>query len=450
MLRAPFSGPSIEVTRTEHRYAGITWGETGSLVFIDDYDRERRWERTFMLDADSPAAEPKVVWSRARQDLYSDPGDPVLKRLPNGRSVMHQHGDEIFLAGRGSSPRGDRPFLVRFNLKSFKSEPVFRSREGSYEKFVALLADDGSRFLTRYETRAAPPNYFVRSAHREDKEALTRFADPTPQLRGIRKELVRYKRKDGIELSFTLYLPPGYRPGTRLPTLLWAYPIEYTDARVAGQVRGSTDSFTSIGDSPYGGDSHLLLTLMGYAVLDRVAMPVIGDAETANDTYIEQTVAGAEAAIDKAVEMGVTDRARVGVGGHSYGAFMTANLLAHSRLFKAGIARSGAYNRTLTPFGFQREQRSFWEAPQLYIKVSPFAHAEKIAAPLLLIHGGADTNPGTHLIQSERMYQAVKGNGGSVRYVRLPLEGHGYAARESIEHVLWEMLAWADKHVKGG
>jgi dipeptidyl aminopeptidase/acylaminoacyl peptidase len=398
-----------------------------------------------MLDADSPATPPKVVWDRSAQDRYNHPGTPLMKRLSNGQVVMHRHGDDIFLSGTGATPQGDRPFLARFNLKSSRSEEVYRSREESYERLVALLAEDGSRFLTRYETPDQPPNYFIRSAHGGGKEALTSFADPAPQLRGIRKELVRYKRKDGVDLSFTLYLPPDYRAGTALPTILWAYPIEFADAGVAGQVSGSPNRFTR-----FGGASHLFLALMGYAVLDNATMPVIGDPQTVNDTYIEQIVASAEAAIDKAVEMGVTDRARVGVGGHSYGAFMTANLLAHSRLFKAGIARSGAYNRTLTPFGFQREQRSFWEAPQLYIKVSPFAHAEKIAAPLLLIHGGADTNPGTHLIQSERMYQAVKGNGGSVRYVRLPLEGHGYAARESIEHVLWEMLAWADKHVKGG
>lgn len=443
MLRAPFSGPPIELMKTEHRWAGTEWGEKDSLLFISDYDRDRRWSRTFMLDADNPASAPKVVWDLSAQDQYADPGNPVLKLLPNGRAVMHQHGDEIFLTGNGATPRGDRPFLTRLNLKTLKSEQVFRSAEGSYESVVALLTDDGSRFLTSYETPMMPPNYFVRTVHGDGKEALTKFADPTPQLRGIKRELVSYKRKDGVDLSFTLYLPPGYQAGTRLPTILWAYPMEFNDARVAGQVSGSPDRFTTIG-----GASHRFLALMGYAVLDGASMPVIGDPKTANDTYMEQIVASAAAAIDKAVEMGVTDRTRVGVGGHSYGAFMAANLLAHSRLFKAGIARSGAYNRTLTPFGFQNERRTFWEAPETYFKVSPFMHADKIRDPLLLIHGEADTNPGTHLMQSERMYQAIKGNGGSVRYVQLPLEAHGYTAKQSIEHTLWEMLEWMDKHVK--
>jgi dipeptidyl aminopeptidase/acylaminoacyl peptidase len=445
MLRAPFSGPATDLMKTEHRYGGINWGEKDGLAFVSDYDRNRHWVRTFMLNADNPSAPAKVVWDRSHRDRYSDPGKPVMKQLPNGHAVMHQDGDDIFLSGAGATPRGDLPFLARFNLKTLKSDQIFRSEEGAYEHFVALLADDGSRFITRHETQTTPPNYVVRAPQQAGKRALTSFTDPTPQLRDVKKELVRYKRKDGVDLSFTLYLPPGYKPGTPLPTVVWAYPIEFTDADVAGQVSGSTSRFTSLV-----GSSHLFFALMGYAVLHDATMPVIGDPETVNDTYIEQIASSAAAAIDKAVAMGVTDRKRVGVGGHSYGAFMTANLLAHSDLFKAGIARSGAYNRTLTPFGFQAERRTFWEAPETYVKVSPFVHAHKIREPLLIIHGEADANSGTLPMQSERLYQALKGNGGNVRYVTLPLEKHGYVARESIEHTLWEMLTWMDKHVKGG
>jgi dipeptidyl aminopeptidase/acylaminoacyl peptidase len=273
--------------------------------------------------------------------------------------------------------------------------------------------------------------------------ALTSFPDPTPQLRGIKKQLVTYKRADGVQCSFTLYLPPGYKAGTRLPTVVWAYPLEFTDPATAGQVTGSTQRFTTIT-----GPSHLFFLLDGYAVLDNATMPVVGDPETVNNTFIEQIVMSAKAAIDKATAMGVTDPDRVGVGGHSYGAFMTANLLAHSDLFRAGIARSGAYNRTLTPFGFQSERRTLWEAPELYIKVSPFMYANRIKAPLLLIYGEADNNPGTFPIQSERLYQAIRGTGGTVRLVTLPLEAHGYEARESTEHTLYEMFTWFDKYVK--
>ncbi len=443
-LKAPFTGQPVELVKTEHRYAGLTWGEKDGLVFVRDYDRSRRWSRAFMLSADNPSQAAKIVWDRSQQDRYGDPGNPMMKRLPNGQGVIHQNGDFIYLSGQGASPKGDRPFLDRFNLKTLKSERVFQCDDSSYESVVALLADDGSRFITRYETQTTPPNYFIRAAGSETKQALTNFPDPTPQLRGVRKQLVRYKRKDGVDLSFTLYLPPDYKEGTSLPTVVWAYPIEFSDASVAGQVSGSENRFTT-----FGGMSHLFFALMGYAVLDGATMPVIGDPETMNNTYIEQIVSSAEAAIDKAVSMGVTDRNHVGVGGHSYGAFMTANLLAHSDLFKAGIARSGAYNRTLTPFGFQSERRTFWEAPEMYFKVSPFMHAHKINEPILLTHGEADNNAGTHPIQTDRLYQAIKGNGGNVRYVTLPLESHGYAARESIEHTLWEMITWFDKHVKG-
>lgn len=443
MLKAPFTGQPIELMKTEQRFMGMTWGEKNGLVFVRDFDRNRRWTRTFALNADDPSAQPRIIWDRSQQDRYNDPGFPVMKRLANGKMVIHQNGDDIFLSGQGATPKGDRPFLHRFNLKTLKAEELFRCDETSYESFSTMMADDGSRFVTNFETSSTPPNYYLRTAGSADKKALTAFADPAPQLRGITKQLVRYKRKDGVDLSFTLYLPPGYKPGTPLPTLVWAYPIEFSDASTAGQVSGSANRFTMIG-----GMSHLFLTLMGYAVLDNATMPVIGTPETMNNTYVEQIVSSAEAAIDKAAEMGVTDRSRVGVGGHSYGAFMTANLLAHCDLFKAGIARSGAYNRTLTPFGFQSERRTFWEAPDMYFKVSPFMHANKIKEPILLIHGEADNNAGTHPIQSDRFYQALKGNGGNVRYVTLPHESHGYASRESIEHTLWEMITWMDKYVK--
>jgi dipeptidyl aminopeptidase/acylaminoacyl peptidase len=443
-LKAPFTGQPVDLVKTEHRFAGMTWGEKDGLVFVRDFDRTRRWARTFLLNADNPSQQARIIWDRSSQDRYNDPGNLVMKRLPNGESVIHQNGDQIFLSGQGASPKGDRPFLDRFDLKTLKSERIFQCDDSSYESFVAMLAPDGSRFITRYETQSTPPNYFIRAAGGGDKQALTNFPDPTPQLRGIKKQLVRYKRKDGVDLSFTLYLPPDYKEGTPLPTIVWAYPLEFSDASTAGQVSGSDNRFTT-----FGGMSHLFFALLGYAVLDGATMPVIGDPETMNNTYVEQIVASAQAAIDKAVQMGVTDRSRVGVGGHSYGAFMTANLLSNSDLFKAGIARSGAYNRTLTPFGFQSERRTFWEAPEMYFKVSPFMHANKLKEPILLIHGEADNNSGTHPIQSDRMFQAIKGNGGNVRYVTLPLESHGYAARESIEHTLWEMITWMDKYVKG-
>lgn len=446
MLKSPFTGEPVELFKTEQRYAGGNFTEKGLLLVLD-YDRDKRWVRTFLVDPDKPGAEAKTIWSRNQQDRYNDPGVPVSRSFAGQRVVM-QNGNWIYLNGAGASPEGDRPFLDRFNLQTLKSERLFRSDAKGYETFVALLDDNGTQFITRRETPTEAPNYFVRTSLTSTSaaaapRALTKFPDPMPQLRGIKKQLVTYKRADGVPCSFTLYLPPNYKEGTRLPTVVWAYPLEFNDANTAGQITGSTQRATSIT-----GPSHLFFLLEGYAVLDNATMPVVGTPETVNNTYVEQIVMSAKAAIDKAVELGVTDPDRVGVGGHSYGAFMTANLLAHSDLFRAGIARSGAYNRTLTPFGFQNERRTIWEAPDLYIKVSPFMFASKINEPMLMIHGEADDNTGTFPIQSERMYQAIKGNGGTVRLVMLPHEAHGYAGRESIEDVLYEMISWFDKYVK--
>lgn len=456
MLASPFKDQPVELAKLEQRYAagggpgggpgrgarGVEWGEKG-IGLVRDYDRARRWTRTFLIDANQPGQPPKLIWERSIRDRYGDPGAPVMRTLANGKRIMQQNGDSIFLAGAGASPKGELPFLDRFDLQSRKSQRLFQCTEGSYETVTGLLSDDGSRFMTRHESPTDPPNYFVRTAGNSEARTLTHFPDPAPQLRGITKQLVTYKRADGVPLSFTLYLPANYKKGERLPAIVWAYPLEFSDAGTAGQVAGSPSRFTTIG-----GISQLFLATQGYAVLDDATMPVIGDPDTMNNTYVEQIVASAQAAIDKAVEMGVADRDRVGVGGHSYGAFMTANLLAHSDLFRAGVARSGAYNRTLTPFGFQSERRTIWEAPEMYIKVSPFMHADKIKRPILLIHGMADDNSGTFPIQSERLYQAIKGNGGIVRYVQLPYEAHGYIARESTEHTLYEMVNWFDKLVK--
>jgi len=467
LLKAPFTGQPQELIRTTQRFAGVLWGEKDGLALVSDYDRKKRWSRTLIVNANNPSEAARELWGRNQQDRYSDPGTPMLRGDTGGgfgggggggreggagRRPIQQSGDYIYLRGEGASPKGDRPFLDRLNLKTLKTERLFKCDDSSFETVVALLDDQGSKLITRRESPTDPPNYFVRGATvldsggpaaHKSQQALTSFADPAPQIKGITKQLVTYTRQDGVPLSFTLYLPPGYKQGERLPTVVWAYPLEYNDAATAGQVTGSTNRFTTIS-----GPSELFFLLEGYAVLDNAAMPIVGDPDTVNNTYVEQLTMDAKAAIDKAAQMGVTDPDRVGVGGHSYGAFMTANLLAHTRLFRAGIARSGAYNRTLTPFGFQSERRTFWEASDLYMKMSPFSYANAIKDPILLMHGEADNNSGTFPIQSERMYQALRGNGATVRLVTLPDEAHGYSARESVEHTLYEMISWFDRYVK--
>ncbi len=449
-IAAPFSGSPTEIVKIQQRLAGKSFGERDGLMLFSDFNRDSRQRRLYAMDYRNPSAAPKLISDLNASDRYNDIGQPITKRLPNGFSVIQQNGDEIFLTGLGASPEGDRPFLRRMNLKDLKTQEIWRSLNTDFESFVALKTADAMQFITRKESPLDPPNLYLRfgcppnaKCEQAAPQKLTNFADPAPQLRGITKKLVKYKRADGVDLSFTLYLPPNYKEGTKLPTVVWAYPLEFTNASVAGQVSGSTNRFTSIG-----GYSHLFFALLGYAVLDNATMPIVGDNNTKNDTFIQQINDSAKAAIDKAVEMGVTDPERVGVGGHSYGAFMTANLLAHTDLFRAGIARSGAYNRTLTPFGFQGEIRNFWEATKLYTDISPFFFADKINEPLLLIHGEADNNQGTFPIQSERLFAAMQGTGGTARLVMLPGEAHGYSAKESTEHTLFEMINWFDKYVK--
>jgi dipeptidyl aminopeptidase/acylaminoacyl peptidase len=460
-LSAPFKGDPRPLLEIDQRFAGIEWAETGGWALVTEVDLNRQWRRTSVLDVDG-AHTSRVLWDMSMDERYKNPGAPTFRILRNGFAVIEQSGDSFYTAGAGASPQGDRPFLDRWNVRTLVSERLFRAGTTGFEGFVSWLDVRAGRFLTRHESPTEPPNLFVRTLGQpvakgapvpvpapgeatfaSSSRAITHLTDPTPQLRGITKRLVTYKRPDGVPLSFTLYLPPGYKEGTRLPTVVWAYPLDYADPATAGQVTGSSQRFTQMG-----WPLHLFFLLDGYAVLDNPSMPVVGDPKKIYDTYLEQLVAGAKAAVDKAVAMGVTDPDRVGVTGHSHGGLMTANLLAHSDLFRAGIARSGAYNHTIRPFGFQNERRTYWEARDVYLKLSPMINADKIKNPLLIVHGEADVNPGTIPFQSELLYQAVRGTGGNVRLVVLPFESHGYTALESVEHTLYEMLTWFGHYVK--
>ncbi len=436
---APFSKPPVALMDLEHRFSGLWYG-SGGTALVQQYERARRWRYVEVVDLDTRTRRP--LFDLSVNDAYADPGSPVVRRLDNGHAVLVQDGSAVFFEGRGSSPEGDRPFLDRRDLKTGEVKRLFHSDPERYEAFVAFEDVGAGPFLVRRESPTEPPNLWRVSGG--EVAPVTRFEDPVPQLRGIERRIVTYERQDGTPLSFTLYTPPGYEPGTPLPTIVYAYPREFSDPETAGQVRGSEKTFTR-----FWGASHLFLLLHGYAVLHNTRMPVIGDPDTAYDTFVEQLVSSAEAAIDEAVRLGVTDRERVGVMGHSHGGLMTVTLLAHSDLFQAGIARSGAYNHTIRPFGFQSERRTLWQAPETYAHLSPVMHAPDIDEPLLIIHGAVDENPGTIPFQSDRLFEAVRGTGGTTRLLMLPFEGHGYRARESVEHVLAEQLEWFDRYVKG-
>jgi dipeptidyl aminopeptidase/acylaminoacyl peptidase len=447
MLEAPFTGAPRTLIELDQRFDGITWGRSDLALVRSEWQTTSR-TRTHVVDPSAPGSAARVLWDRSAEDRYGDPGTPVTTRNPAGFPVLllSPDGGRIFLSGEGASERGNYPFLDRMALATGRTERLWQNRNPHYETLVSPLDREGKRILTRRESLTEPPNYYVRDLARRSAAAVTDFPDPAPQLAGVQRQIITYPRADGVMLSATLFTPPGYdaRRDGRLPMLMWAYPREFRDAAAAGQLADSPNRFPQVA-----GASHLFLLTQGYAVLDGPAVPIVGTGGAEpNDTYTEQLVSSLRAAVDKVVAMGVADRERIGVGGHSYGAFMTANLLAHSDLFRAGIARSGAYNRTLTPFGFQAEPRSFWEAAEVYNRMSPFNYADRVDEPILLIHGEADDNSGTFPVQTERFYAALRGHGATVRYVVLPYEAHGYRARESVQHTLAEMIDWMDRYVK--
>lgn len=447
-LSAPFDGQAAVLLELPMRFRGVEWGNDHLAIANED-----RWQdrHTTMLAFDPASAtagaqaKTTTLYEGSSQDRYHSPGRPMSAPNAQGFPVLKltDDGSAIFFTSPGASPRGDHPFVAIMPVAGGKETILFRSKDPYFAEPVALLS--GTQVLVRRESATEPPNYFVAGLSEDTWTPLTHFPSPYEGIALPTKQLLHYKRADGLDLTATLWLPAGYdKSQGPLPTLMEAYPAEFKTRASAAQVAGSENRFPRIG---WG--SPVFFTQTGYAVLENASIPIVGEGDQQpNDTYVEQLVAGAKAAIDYGASLGVVDPKRVAVMGHSYGAFMTANLLAHCDLFRAGIARSGAYNRTLTPYGFQAEERTYWQDPELYYKMSPFSYADKIKTPILLIHGEADDNDGTFPIQSERFYEALKGQGATVRLVWLPLEAHGYQAHESLQHMLWEMSRWMDTYVK--
>ncbi len=449
MLRAPFTGEPKELFKTKMRYRGTTWGND-QLALVSEGLTGKYLTQTNQWNPST--GEMQILLTRNTTDAYSNPGFPFTVPNQYNRYVLWTSEDGkklLYNNTTGSSPKGDLPFLLSYDLDLRKADTLWKCKDGGFEMVTKILDPQNLTIVTRKESKTDVPNYWLKNLKlRVADRQLTSFTNPYPQLTGVSKEKVRYKRADGVDLTGELYLPAGYdakRDGP-LPVFIWAYPAEYQSAADAAQIRGSEHKFTMLG-----GGSPVYYVTQGYAVLNNAEMPIVATSEDKkpNDDFIAQLTMNAEAAIDKLAEMGVGDSTRVAVGGHSYGAFMTANLLAHTNLFKGGIARSGAYNRTLTPFGFQNEDRTYWEAPEIYHDMSPFSNADKIKTPLLLIHGDSDNNTGTYPLQSERMFNAIKGHGGTVKYISLPYESHGYQGKENLQHVLAEQLNWMEKYVKG-
>lgn len=446
-LAAPFSGKERALVKTKNRYAGITWGNDKMAMAYDSWFADRN-AKMYLFNPSDNSKEAKVLYDRNYQDAYSDPGDFVTTKNSLGRTVLSLDGNNAFLMGDGFSDEGQFPFIDQIDLTSGKTTRLYQSAyTDKVEDLIDAIDMGKGEILVRIESSTEYPNYYLRNIKKKIAlQPITQFDNPFKSMMEVEKQVITYKRDDGVELTGTLYLPMGYdkEKMEKMPMIMWAYPVEYKDKASAGRNTTNPNEFIY----PYYGSPVFWVT-RGYVVLDDAAFPIIGEGDNQpNDSFRKQLVANGKAAIDAVDEMGYIDRNRVAVGGHSYGAFMVANLLSHSNLFAAGIARSGAYNRTLTPFGFQREERSYWEAPEVYNTMSPFMHADKMKTPLLLVHGEADNNSGTYPMQSERYFNALKGLGGPARLVMLPKESHGYRAKESIMHVLWEQDQWLEEHVK--
>ena len=447
LLKAPFSEPQ-SMLKTKLRFNNVMWGDSKTALIST-----RKWSerRQIVMHYNSDSKESFDIIDRLYEDRYNDPGTPMMEMNSFGRPVlvMNTTNNErkLYMSGIGASPKGDLPFVDEFEISSQSSTRLWRCESPFYERVISMVDKNKKIFITSREAKDLQPNYFLRNLSDNTDKALTAFPHPYPQMKGLYKEMLTYKRNDGVDLSATIYLPSGRKPGDGpLPLLVWAYPREFKTSKAASQVVGSPHRFSRISPT-----SPLVMLSYGYAVLMGATMPIIGEGDSEpNDRFVQQLVSSAQAAVDLMVEKNITTRDQVAIGGHSYGAFMTANLLSHSDIFQAGIARSGAYNRSLTPFGFQSEQRTFWEAPEIYFAMSPFMHAHKVNEPILLIHGEVDNNSGTFPVQSKRYYHALKGHGATTRLVMLPHESHGYRARESIMHMLWETASWLDKYVKKG
>ena len=445
-LEAPFDEAGKSILKTKNRFSGIQWG-TDNLAIAYDYWWNDRNTKSYVFDPSNPDVTPTLISDRNYQDVYSDPGNFVTKRTEYGTNVLALDGSNAFLTGEGYTEDGQFPFVDQFNLDSQKTTRLYTSKLPNKKESLMEYSPDKDQLLVRIESKSEYPNYYYRSLKgKNGTQQLTFFDNPFTSIENVHKEVITYKREDGLELTGTLYLPVGYdmKKKEKKPMILWAYPREYKDKNSASQNTQNPNEFTY----PYWG-SPIYWVTKGYVVLDDAAFPIIGeDDEQPNNTFRSQLVANGKAAIDAVDALGYINRKKVAVGGHSYGAFMVGNLLSHSNLFAAGIARSGAYNRTLTPFGFQSEERNYWEAPEVYNTMSPFMHADKMKTPLLLVHGEADNNSGTYPMQSERYFNALKGLGATVRLVMLPKESHGYRAKESILHLLWEQDQWLEKYVK--
>ncbi|MBR0499872.1 MAG: S9 family peptidase [Bacteroidales bacterium] len=457
---APFDFENVKelVLAPEYRLGRITWGD-GKLALYEESSAKQKFRRMMTFVPCDTNAPHKVIYTQSTEvdTLGNFPayGRPYTVRNAFGRSVLWTDAKHSMLYLTGTDRRDAEgfahSFIDRYTFKDGKTAPVWFSSGDCKETLTAItdFTPKNFQFIGRREAFGVVPDYYMFDMRKKSSRQITHIEDPVAGFhKAVTDQYVTYTRKDGLKCFAHLYLPAGYdkeRDG-RLPVFMWTYPYEFKCAAESEKARPEKHKYTK---PSYG--SAMIWATQGYAVLDEFTMAIVAADKDSlpNDRFLEELVMSAEAAVDFVCDsIGVGDRDRIGVGGHSYGGFMTANLLAHTRLFRAGVARSGAYNRSLTPFGFQSERRNYWRARTVYDEMSPFNYADKVKDALMLIHGQMDNNTGTFPVQSERLYQALVYFGATARYVQLPYESHGYQGIETTLDMLYETGAWLDKYVK--
>jgi len=353
-------------------------------------------------------------------------------------------GDAAFLRGDGyKADFRPQPFIDRVRLADGSTDRVFEGSQDSFDQPLVPLDADLRRMIVSRESMTDFPDSYLWEGG--DWQNLTNNVDPFPEVTAARRIDFEFERRDGLRVQGRVSLPTNYVEGQRVPAIFWTYPSEYEEAEEyehdAIESRNK-NAFTHMSWLRW---SDLWLT-QGYALV-YPDIPIVG--ENYNDTYIGNLVDAMYGAIRAVDGLGVIDIDRIGHGGHSYGAFATANILANAPFFKAGIAGDGAYNRSLTPSGFQAERRTLWEAPHTYIEMSPFFKADQIDTPLLMYHGGDDDNSGTFPIQSRRMIHALTTLGKTAVLYEYPYESHTPRAIENKLDMWARFIGWFDTYVKG-
>ena len=382
--------------------------------------------------------------------FYQNPGTIMAKRGRAGGNVAlvstdgrfaYLQGTRYFKTWQDSAPRG---FVDKVEIKSGQKSRVFEGRTDMYETVTAALDDDFSKFVVARESPTQVSDAYLRDGASGNYTKLTNNKDYTPEFTAAIRKRIPVMRADGYRFIVNLTLPQDYKPGTRLPAMFWFYPYEFTDQ--AGYDR--TLRTNNINQFPNAGPRTIeYLVTQGYAVAN-FDPPIFGANGRMNDNYVSDLVGNLTAVIDELDKQGFIDRSRLGLGGHSYGAFSTVNAMVNTPYFKAGIAGDGMYNRSLTPNGFQSERRDFWEAQKTYLDMSPFFKADKLTGALLMYHSIEDQNVGTAPISSERMMHALQGLGKVASLYMYPYEDHGPAAKETLLDQWARWTAWLDVYVK--